>query len=359
MKLLIQKVKDVRIDDKDYPDKDQIESPGFKPDMINYPDNNRIELSGFEPDKVNHLQDEKQIKLILSDLTNKIIGILFKVHNILGPSFKEVQYKKAIEDVLLKENIDFKKEISVHIDFKSFKLKDLRIDFIIENKLILEVKSKPFLTKEDMRQTLRYLKVTDLPLAILVNFRRKKLEYKRIINPEVIDKYSPSGENQGNQSGKHPGNNISGNHPGNISGFHPCNNISGSHPGKISDKYPGNNLLLIYVGIEKGDENKNLEEIVNYLENLQIIDENGKFAKTMKETKPVFVFISNITLLAGFEKGRINFNRALEPKLAKEIFKKLIQVFKNKGYQVFSKEFGSYLEITSTNVGPINFYLQI
>lgn len=127
----------------------------------------------------------------------------------------------------------------------------------------------------------------------------------------------------------------------------------------LSDVCLDNVLLLIYVGIEKEDENKNLEEIVNYLENLQIIDENGKFIKTIKETKPVLVFISNITLLADFEKGRINFNKALKPELAKEIFEKLIEIFKNKGYQVFSKEFGSYLEITSTNVGPINFFVEI
>ncbi|GBD34614.1 D-aminoacyl-tRNA deacylase [bacterium HR35] len=126
----------------------------------------------------------------------------------------------------------------------------------------------------------------------------------------------------------------------------------------LEDVYP-NNILLIYIGVGRGDEKKNLEEIVSFLENLQIIDENNKFLRKLKEVKPTLIFISNITLLASFEKGRINFNQALEPKLAKEIYEKLIGIFKKRNYQVFSKEFGSYLEITSTNIGPINFFIEI
>jgi D-tyrosyl-tRNA(Tyr) deacylase len=120
-----------------------------------------------------------------------------------------------------------------------------------------------------------------------------------------------------------------------------------------------NEGFLIYVGIEKGDENKNLKEIVNYLENLQIVDEEGKFSQKIKDIKPKLVFISNITLLANFEKTRINFNQALEPNKAKEIFNDFIKIWQDLGYEVFYREFGSFLEISSTNLGPINFILEL
>jgi D-tyrosyl-tRNA(Tyr) deacylase len=117
--------------------------------------------------------------------------------------------------------------------------------------------------------------------------------------------------------------------------------------------------FLIYVGVEKGDENKSLKEIVSYLENLQIVDKQGKFSQKIKDIRPKLIFISNITLLADFERGRINFNRALEPNKAKEIFNNFIKIWKDLGYEVFYKEFGSFLEISSTNFGPINFILEL
>ncbi len=117
--------------------------------------------------------------------------------------------------------------------------------------------------------------------------------------------------------------------------------------------------FLIYVGIQKGDENKNLKEIVNYLENIQLVDKEGKFSQKIKDIKPKLVFISNITLLSSFKKFRINFNQALDPNEAKEIFNNFIKIWQDLGYEVFYKEFGSFLKISSTNIGPINFILEL
>ncbi len=118
--------------------------------------------------------------------------------------------------------------------------------------------------------------------------------------------------------------------------------------------------LLIYVGIEKNDENKNLKEIINYLENLQIIESEGKFIQTIKDLKPKLVFVSQITLLADFEKsGRINFNKALEPNLAKKIFEEFIEIWRSLNYNVYNSDFGSYLLIKSTNIGPVNFVIEL
>ena len=117
--------------------------------------------------------------------------------------------------------------------------------------------------------------------------------------------------------------------------------------------------FLVYVGIQKGDENKNFKEIFHYLENLQIVDKEGKFSQKIKDIKPKLIFISNITLLANFEKFRINFNQALEPNKAKEIFNNFINLWQDLGYEVFYEDFGSFLEISSTNIGPINFVVEL
>jgi GxxExxY protein len=142
-------------------------------------------------------------KLVLKDLSYKLMHILFDVHNKLGTSFKEEQYKNAIADYLSKLGLKFEREKEISADFKGLIIKGLRVDFIIENKIILEVKSKPLLTKEDLRQVLRYLKSLNLPLAILVNFKKKKLEYKRIINPNIADYFKNEGSEKlfGHDSG--------------------------------------------------------------------------------------------------------------------------------------------------------------
>jgi len=117
--------------------------------------------------------------------------------------------------------------------------------------------------------------------------------------------------------------------------------------------------FLIYVGIEKKDENRDLKEIINYLENLSIVDKEGKFSQKIKDLKPKLIFVSNITLLAQFDKHRINFNNALEPNKAKEIFNNFVRVWENLNYEVFKTEFGSFLEISTINIGPINFFIEL
>jgi len=114
---------------------------------------------------------------------------------------------------------------------------------------------------------------------------------------------------------------------------------------------------LFYIGLEKGDELKNLNFIVEKIENLEIVDENGKFLRNLKQTRPNLFFISNITLISAFKNKKINFNLSLEPKLAKEIFDNLVFNFDKLGYNIFKVEFGSFLEVEASNIGPINFFL--
>lgn len=141
-------------------------------------------------------------ELILPELSYKTMGVLFKVHNELGPVQKEKNYQDAVELLFKKNHINYEREKEVELEVDGEKCKGFFLDFLVEQKIDLELKAKKFISHEDVRQSLRYLKSTNLPLAIVANFKRKSLEYKRLINPDVVDDYkAKDSKNSGNNSG--------------------------------------------------------------------------------------------------------------------------------------------------------------
>lgn len=117
--------------------------------------------------------------LIYPELSYKITGVLFKVHNKLGRYCKEKQYQDFLAELLRQEGLNFEREKKFPI---SSEVGGNQVDFIIEDKIILECKAKLFLRKDDYYQTLRYLRASNNRLALLVNFRNKYLRPKRIAN---------------------------------------------------------------------------------------------------------------------------------------------------------------------------------
>lgn len=129
---------------------------------------------------------EKQFtKLIYADLTYEINGILFSVHNELGRFCNEMQYSDAIENRLKGLNIIYKREEIIPPSFEGETKGRNKVDFIIEDKIILEIKVKRILDKNDYYQVRRYLDAFNKKLGILVNFRQKLLQPKRILNSSV------------------------------------------------------------------------------------------------------------------------------------------------------------------------------
>ncbi|MBI5530098.1 MAG: GxxExxY protein [Candidatus Doudnabacteria bacterium] len=112
--------------------------------------------------------------LLYEDLTFAINGILFSVHNELGQYAREKQYGDVLERICKEKNIAYDREKVIGNSGNT-------LDFVIANKVILELKAKRIVTKEDYYQTQRYLQETGLRLAILVNFRDKVLRPKRIV----------------------------------------------------------------------------------------------------------------------------------------------------------------------------------
>jgi len=122
--------------------------------------------------------------LIYPELSYKIVGILFRVHSQLGGKYQEKYYQRAVEVGLRETGLSYEKEITVDLSFNETKIGKYYLDFLIEDKIILELKATPKFTREDFRQIMAYLKAKNLKLGILANFRGDRLVYKRILNPE-------------------------------------------------------------------------------------------------------------------------------------------------------------------------------
>lgn len=104
------------------------------------------------------------------------------MQNKLGTKFKEINYVRAVCALLKKHEIPFVIERPFNITFEGEFMGKFRADMIIDNKILIEFKTVPFLTDEHKQQTLRYLKALDLKLGLLVNFRIYPLQIMRIPN---------------------------------------------------------------------------------------------------------------------------------------------------------------------------------
>ena len=119
--------------------------------------------------------------LVYKELSYKIVGILFKVYNELGGGYQEKYYQKAIALELKNNNIDFKEQILTDLHYKDEKIGRYYIDFLIDNKIILEVKATNRFYDRDIKQVIGYLKASGLVLGILVGFSKYELKFRRIL----------------------------------------------------------------------------------------------------------------------------------------------------------------------------------
>ncbi|PWJ57242.1 GxxExxY protein [Dyadobacter jejuensis] len=105
-----------------------------------------------------------------------------EVYNALGHGFLEVVYKDALEIVFTEDAVPYERGKEYQVYFRGKLLKHLfYVDFVVYNKIILEVKCNTEITDEHIAKTINYLKVSGNRLALLINFGRGKLEYKRLI----------------------------------------------------------------------------------------------------------------------------------------------------------------------------------
>lgn len=117
-----------------------------------------------------------------SDLTEKVIGCSMKVHSFLGNGFPEVIYQRSLAIELEKSGIGFKRELEQDVFYNNVKVGTRIVDFLIEGKVLVELKALSDISDNHYSQVLNYLKAYNLEIALLINFGSKSLQFKRFIN---------------------------------------------------------------------------------------------------------------------------------------------------------------------------------
>jgi len=117
-------------------------------------------------------------ELIYPELSYFIVGSCFEVHNSLGRYAREKQYGDALAKKLKDHGIKFQKEIPIGVSGNI-------VDFLIDDKIIIELKAKSIITKGDYYQAQRYLQESGLKLGIIVNFRDEHLKPRRVVKTTI------------------------------------------------------------------------------------------------------------------------------------------------------------------------------
>jgi GxxExxY protein len=123
-----------------------------------------------------------------SDLTGKIIGCAMNVHNALGNGFQEVIYQRSLEYEMELQDIGFAREFEMPILYKARQVGARRVDFLVENKVSVELKALVNLEPVHLAQAINYLEAYNLEVGLLINFGNTKLEFHRLQNK----KFKPS-----------------------------------------------------------------------------------------------------------------------------------------------------------------------
>jgi GxxExxY protein len=123
-----------------------------------------------------------KIDLIYAEECFQIMGIVFHVFKKLGFGHKEKVYQAALAREFCDKNIKYKEQVRYKLKYKGQDLGMHILDFLIFDKIILEIKRRTIITTKDIDQLYRYLKVADLRLGIIITFTSEGVRYKRVVN---------------------------------------------------------------------------------------------------------------------------------------------------------------------------------
>ena len=135
-----------------------------------------------------------------TEITEKIIGASFDVHKFFGNGFQEVIYQRALSWEFKQVGLDFQREIEQEIFYKDIPepIGTRRADFVVQGKVLVEIKAVSKLEDVHLAQALNYLKAYKLNIGLLINFGSKSLEFKRLILTEKSSLSLNKGKETGN-----------------------------------------------------------------------------------------------------------------------------------------------------------------
>jgi GxxExxY protein len=126
----------------------------------------------------------KRKDLVYPELSYQIIGILFEVFKQLGGGYQEKYYQRAIALELRRCKLKYREQVSMPLNYKDERIGKYFLDFLIEDKIILEIKKDKNFSRKNIEQVVGYLRAFNLKLGILANFTSQGLKFKRIVNIE-------------------------------------------------------------------------------------------------------------------------------------------------------------------------------
>ena len=124
-----------------------------------------------------------------SELTSKIIGCAMEVHKHLGNGFQEVVYQRALEIEFRLQGINAQREFVMPLSYKGEDIGTRRVDFFVEEKVMVEIKAILQLEDVHLAQAINYLEAYNLEVGLLINFGSNSLQFKRVMNKKY---HSPS-----------------------------------------------------------------------------------------------------------------------------------------------------------------------
>ena len=119
------------------------------------------------------------------DLTHRIIGSAIEVHKYLGNGFQEVVYQRALGIEMLLQNINYVRELEMSLQYKGYDVGSRRVDFLIDDKIMVEIKAVINLEDVHLAQAINYLEAYNLEIGLLINFGAKSLQFKRVHNNKM------------------------------------------------------------------------------------------------------------------------------------------------------------------------------
>ena len=124
--------------------------------------------------------DEKDFKY--SGITEKIIGCAMRVHSFFGSGFPEIVYKRSLVIELKKSGLRYETEVEKEIYYQETFIGKRRLDLIVEDKVLIELKAISEVGKRDYNQVINYLTIFDFEIGLLLNFGMDSLQFKRFAN---------------------------------------------------------------------------------------------------------------------------------------------------------------------------------
>lgn len=115
-------------------------------------------------------------------VTHKIIGCAMKVHSTLGNGFQEVIYQRALAIEFEKQGLGYQREMEMIIHYDGVNIGTRRVDFFVEENIMVELKALIQLEDVHLAQAMNYCQAYNLPIGLLINFGAKSLQFKRVYN---------------------------------------------------------------------------------------------------------------------------------------------------------------------------------